>query len=120
LSDNGYVKIDDMYAAIGYGKLAPALCWLAWFHRRLAEVEEGKASRFQQVGAAVKRALRLGEDRVSIKGVDDVLVYRARCCNPIRGEDVIGYITLGRSGGSRAPVQERGQAHGQPGASRRR
>lgn len=97
LSDNGYVKIDDMYAAIGYGKLAPRTVLARLVPpEKLAEVEEGKASRFQQVGAAVKRALRLGEDRVSIKGVDDVLVYRARCCNPIRGEDVIGYITLGK------------------------
>jgi GTP pyrophosphokinase len=38
----------------------------------------------------------MGEDRVLVKGVDDVLVYRAHCCNPIRGEDVIGYITLGK------------------------
>ena len=31
-----------------------------------------------------------------MKGFDDLLVYRAKCCNPIRGEDVIGYITRGK------------------------
>jgi guanosine-3',5'-bis(diphosphate) 3'-pyrophosphohydrolase len=48
------------------------------------------------VTKVVKRALRLGDDRIAIKGVDDVLVYRAPCCNPIRGEEIIGYITRGK------------------------
>jgi GTP diphosphokinase / guanosine-3',5'-bis(diphosphate) 3'-diphosphatase len=97
LSENGYQRIDDMYAAIGYGKLVPRTI-LARFvpAERAAEVEAGKSSALKQVGQAVRRALRMGEDRVLVKGVDDVLVYRAHCCNPIRGEDVIGYITLGK------------------------
>jgi|KBSSwiStaDraftv2_1062776.scaffolds.fasta_scaffold96953_2 GTP diphosphokinase / guanosine-3',5'-bis(diphosphate) 3'-diphosphatase len=96
LSDNGYQKIDDMYAAIGYGKLAPRTILARLVPaEKLAEVEEGP-TRLQQVGQAVRRALRMGEDRVLVKGVDDVLVYRAHCCNPIRGEEVIGYITLGK------------------------
>lgn len=97
LSDNGYHKIDDMYAAIGYGKLGPRTILARLVPaEKLAQVEEGKSSRLKQVGQAVRRALRMGEDRVLVKGVDDVLVYRAHCCNPIRGEDVIGYITLGK------------------------
>jgi GTP pyrophosphokinase len=31
-----------------------------------------------------------------VKGIDDIMVYRARCCNPIRGEEIIGYITRGK------------------------
>lgn len=97
LSDNGITKIEDMFAAIGYGKIAPRSV-LARFlpPEKMAEVEQAKASRFQQVSQVVKRALRLGEDRILVKGVDDVMVYRARCCSPIRGEPVIGYITLGK------------------------
>jgi GTP pyrophosphokinase len=37
-----------------------------------------------------------------IKGVDEVLVYRAPCCNPIRGEEIIGYITRGKGVGVHA------------------
>lgn len=97
LSDNGYPKIDDMYAAVGYGKLAPRTI-LARFvsDEKLEQVEQAKPSKLKEVTQAVRRALRLGEDRVLVKGVDDVLVYRARCCNPIRGEAVIGYITRGK------------------------
>ncbi len=97
LSDNGYQKVEDMFAAIGYGKLSPRTVLARLVPAEtLEQVEQAKPSRFQQVGDAVKRALRLGEDRITVKGIDDVMVYRARCCNPIRGEEVIGYITLGK------------------------
>ena len=33
---------------------------------------------------------------VKVKGVDDLLVYRAKCCNPIRGEGIVGYVTRGK------------------------
>src|SRR3954454_27425 len=36
-----------------------------------------------------------GDLTVHVKGADDVLVYRAKCCNPIRGEQIVGYITRG-------------------------
>src|SRR3569623_2906280 len=36
-----------------------------------------------------------GSDSLQVEGQDDLLVYRARCCNPIRGEEIIGYVTRG-------------------------
>ncbi len=97
LSEQGYQKVDDMFAAIGYGKLAPRTLLARLLPaERLAEIERAKPSRIQQVGRAVKRVLRLGDDRITVRGIDDVLVYRARCCSPIYGEEVIGYITHGK------------------------
>jgi GTP pyrophosphokinase len=103
LNDNGYAKIDDMFAAIGYGKLI-ARTVLARFVKAedLAEIEQAKTSKLQKVADAVKRALRMGDERILIKGVDDVLVYRAPCCSPIRGEEIIGYITRGKGVGVHA------------------
>src|SRR6266540_3356365 len=103
LNDNGYAKIDDMFAAIGYGKLM-ARTVLARFVKAedLAEIEQAKTSKLQKVADAVKRALRMGDERILIKGVDDVLVYRAPCCSPIRGEEIIGYITRGKGMGVHA------------------
>ena len=48
------------------------------------------------VTAAVKRAFGGGEEKIKVRGSDDVLVFRARCCNPIRGEKIVGYITRGK------------------------
>jgi GTP pyrophosphokinase len=46
---------------------------------------------------AVKRVFfGKGSDSLQVEGQDDLLVYRARCCNPIRGEDIIGYVTRGK------------------------
>ena len=49
------------------------------------------------VSASSGCASRLGEaDRIKVRGVDDLMVFRARCCNPIRGEKIVGYITRGK------------------------
>ncbi len=101
--DNGYPKLEDMYAAIGYGKLV-AKTPLARFipSDKLEELDNATATRLQQMTQVVKRALKMGDDRITIKGVDNVLVYRAQCCSPIRGEEVIGYITQGNGVGVHA------------------
>ena len=44
----------------------------------------------------MKRAFGAGEEKIKVRGSDDVLVFRARCCNPIRGEKIVGYITRGK------------------------
>ena len=46
----------------------------------------------------VERLLRgkAGEERIRVKGSDELLIYRAKCCNPIMGEPIVGYITRGK------------------------
>jgi GTP diphosphokinase / guanosine-3',5'-bis(diphosphate) 3'-diphosphatase len=58
--------------------------------------ETKKETRISTGVKAVKRLIGLGEDAIVVKGVDNLLTTRARCCNPIRGEDIIGYISLGK------------------------
>jgi GTP pyrophosphokinase len=104
LIENGYAKFDDLLAAIGYGKVTARIV-LARFlpEDKLAELDRAKTSGFQKATRAVKRVLRLGDDRISIKGnIDGVMYYRAPCCNPIRGEQIIGYITIGKGVGVHA------------------
>ena len=40
--------------------------------------------------------LGTGEEKIKVRGIDDLMVFRARCCNPIRGEKIVGYITRGK------------------------
>lgn len=96
-SDYGFGKTEDLFASIGYGK-TPARSIVSKFVPAgdLPPVEEKPASKLDQVAQAVKKALRLGEVPIRVKGVDDLMVYRAQCCNPIRGEPVVGYITRGK------------------------
>jgi GTP pyrophosphokinase len=91
--DYGLARTDDIFAAIGYGKVQPrALIAKLLPPERLSELEEEKRPTIKQT---IKKALGL-EDRIQVKGVDDIMVYRARCCNPVRGEDIIGFITRGK------------------------
>ncbi len=91
--DYGVARADDLLAAIGYGKILPRNVMSKLLPPdRVGELEQEKRPTLKQV---VKRALGL-QDRIVVKGVDDLLVYRARCCNPIRGEEIMGYITRGK------------------------
>jgi GTP pyrophosphokinase len=45
---------------------------------------------------AVRKLHLRGSDSLQVEGQNDLLVYRARCCNPIRGEEIVGYVTRGK------------------------
>jgi GTP pyrophosphokinase len=85
-------KPDDVFAAIGYGKLSPkqVLGKLVPADRLQEKPPEGL------VRSAVKRVLGGGDEKIKVHGFDDLMVFRARCCNPIRGEKIVGYITRGK------------------------
>jgi guanosine-3',5'-bis(diphosphate) 3'-pyrophosphohydrolase len=96
ISDYGLSQIEDLYAAVGFGKYSA--------RQVLARVlgEPGKPSEQETEDSkptlvkTVKRMLGFGEAPLIVKGHDDLLVYRAKCCNPIPGDDIVGYITRGR------------------------
>ncbi len=89
------MRIDDLFAAIGYGKVS-----VRQVLARLVSPEKLEQppapEKARPMVDAVKRFLRVGEERIKVKGTDDLLVYRAMCCNPIRGEPIVGYITRGK------------------------
>ena len=88
----GSGRADEVMAQIGYGRLA-ARTILA---KLVPEAQLQEKPPEGRVAQAVRRVLRPGEDRIKVNGVDDLLVYRARCCNPIRGEKIVGYISRGK------------------------
>ena len=92
LTEFGLTKGDDLFSEIGYGKVQPkqVLIKLVPPEKLREKPPEGP------VTAAVKRVLGTGEEKIKVKGFDDLMVFRARCCNPIRGEKIVGYITRGK------------------------
>ncbi|HKG14765.1 MAG TPA: bifunctional (p)ppGpp synthetase/guanosine-3',5'-bis(diphosphate) 3'-pyrophosphohydrolase, partial [Pyrinomonadaceae bacterium] len=100
-NEYGYGRLDDLMAAVGYGKTVPRNVIAKYLGpEKFAEIEQKKESPLRsRVTAgvqAVKKFIRLGEDSIVVRGVDDLLVTRARCCNPVRGEEIVGYITRGK------------------------
>ncbi len=60
------------------------------------QLDKQKESRLRSGVRAVKRLIRLGDDSIVVRGVDDLMVIRARCCNPLHGEEIVGYVTRGK------------------------
>ncbi len=98
----GVVTASDLLAAIGFGKYSSrqVLNKLAPGALTPGTAEDAENSVDTRVGGmsdAVRRVhLNPRSDALEVEGQDDLLVYRARCCNPIRGEEIVGYVTRGK------------------------
>ena len=95
-SDYGLGQPDDLMAGIGYGKYS-ARQVLAKLTPTAGEPQTSVES-FGGIASVVRRVFGTdhGNNAIRVKGQGDLLVYRARCCNPIRGESVVGYVTRGK------------------------
>jgi GTP diphosphokinase / guanosine-3',5'-bis(diphosphate) 3'-diphosphatase len=91
LTEYGYSKAEEVFTALGYGKLA-----IKSVLAKLVPNEELKEAPESGLASVVRRVLGPAEDKIKVRGFDDLMVFRARCCNPIRGEKIIGYITRGK------------------------
>ena len=98
-NEYGLGRPEDLLASVGYGKTLPRNV-LAKFlgSEKFDELdpEKKQESRLANGMKTVRKLIGLGEDAIIVKGVDNLLTTRARCCNPLRGEDIIGYISLGK------------------------
>ena len=102
-NDYGQGGEREVLAGIGFGKysarqvllkLAPEAATTA---EAAADGAPGTPPTSGQMSDAVKRVFfGRGSDSLQVEGQDDLLVYRARCCNPIRGEEIVGYVTRGK------------------------
>src|SRR5215475_10312207 len=93
LPELGSSKVEDLLSAIGYGKVSAKQVISRLSPDGLKETAEEES----RLTSVVKRVLGIGSDaKLQVKGFGDLLIYRAKCCNPIRGEEVIGYITRGK------------------------
>src|SRR6266849_5739563 len=89
----GCAKIDDLYADLGYGKYSARQILSKVTGESLVEKAQEKPPRLV---STVKRMLGIHDAAVLVRGHDDLMVYRAKCCNPIPGDEIIGYVTRGR------------------------
>jgi GTP pyrophosphokinase len=87
-------RIDDLYVGLGYGKVSARQVLARLLPAE--KLQQKAPDKPRPVVDAVKRFLRRSEERITVKGTDDLLVYRAKCCNPIMGEPIVGYITRGK------------------------
>jgi GTP pyrophosphokinase len=97
----GLGKADDLMSGIGYGKYSARQVLAKLLPAGATpsisgEIEaEGFTSQPGGIANVVRRVFG-DHNAITVRGQGDMLVYRARCCNPIRGEGIVGYITRGK------------------------
>ncbi len=89
LNEQTLSTIDDLMALIGYGKISAK-----YIVNRFLPEEEGKEEILPEKPR--KKLRKSSSAGISITGVDDVMVRFAKCCTPLPGDDIVGYITRGR------------------------
>ena len=94
---HGAPNLDDLFAAIGYGKVSAARALAdavpADQLKRAPAKEPPSESGFAD---AVRRIIGRDPGQILVSGQNDILVHRARCCSPLPGEAIAGYITKGK------------------------
>ncbi len=101
-ADYGLGTKAELMAGVGFGKYSSRVVLNklepgSTLAVEPAPPETGVGNTLGQMSEAVKRVFfGKGSDSLQVEGQDDLLVYRARCCNPIRGEEIIGYVTRGK------------------------
>jgi guanosine-3',5'-bis(diphosphate) 3'-pyrophosphohydrolase len=94
-AEYGCGRVEDLYAELGYGK---------WSARQVLTKATGQAPAEQpaeqkpqpKLVSTFKRMLGMNDNAIVVRGHDDLMVFRSKCCNPIPGDDIVGYITRGR------------------------
>src|SRR5580700_9096429 len=96
----GYRKADDFYIALGAAKVSPKVVVNKVMQRlKQGEAADGEATAADllRVGRARRRPTKSsGQYGIRVEGVEDVMLRLAKCCRPVPGDEIVGYISLGR------------------------
>lgn len=93
----GHSKMEDVYASLGFGRFSARHILHKLAPESVPEADPQKPAPATAAAQPSAHSLGGGHDLVvKVKGIDDVLIYRAKCCNPIRGEAIVGYVTRGK------------------------
>ncbi|KOA21077.1 GTP pyrophosphokinase [Clostridium homopropionicum DSM 5847] len=98
LKKYNYNSLDDLYVSVGIGALNPAAIVnkLIGLYKSEQEEETSLEELKEQLEKATVKRKSSNSPGVKVKGIDNVLVRFAKCCNPVPGDSIIGYITKGR------------------------
>jgi GTP diphosphokinase / guanosine-3',5'-bis(diphosphate) 3'-diphosphatase len=95
-SEYGVSKTEDLYAALGFGRFSARQVLQKVAPESAALPEPPPEPIAPRPPFTPGAPVGDGDLTIKVKGADDVMVYRAKCCNPIRGEPIVGYITRGK------------------------
>ncbi len=95
IRETGFKKAEDFYVALGAGKLSPTQI-VNKVIQRLKTEEAASEPVVQTKPSRARTAVSSDRVGINVVGVEDVLVRLAKCCTPVPGDEIVGYISMGR------------------------
>lgn len=98
MRDNGIHGADELYVKLGYGKMEPRTVVENLLPSEVQKTSAApeKPSFMEKVVKAATQKGRTSRSLISVDGMDDVLIHYAKCCHPIPGDPIVGFISRGR------------------------
>lgn len=92
-----YNSAEDMYSAVGFGAISAGKIIARMLEEyRKEHKEENIEEKIEELAKKRKNANKISTNGIEVKGIDNCLVKFSKCCNPVPGDTIIGYITKGR------------------------
>jgi len=97
LTEHGLQRVEDLYADVGYGKVSAR----SIVERFVTDEQKEKGPAPEVAAGVLQQAVRRifpfsASPAIKVRGYDDLLTYLAKCCNPLPGEPIVGYVTRGK------------------------
>ena len=93
LVEEGVSSLEDLFSRVGFGKVQPKFVAQRLLPQKKLDREPDDPGRLRR---AVSKILPRTTSPITVKGQDDMLAFLAKCCNPLPGDDIVGYVTRGR------------------------
>lgn len=92
-----YACLDDMYAAVGFGAISAVKIISRMLEEyRKEHKEEDITEKIEELAKNKPNVNKASQNGIVVKGIDNCLVKLSKCCNPLPGDSIVGYITKGR------------------------
>lgn len=95
-SDYGFARRDDLYAALGYGKYSSREVLRKLFPDQVGEPAAPTPTPTAEEPTGPQQYTTEENLVIRVRGVNDLMITRAKCCNPIKGEPIVGYVSRGK------------------------
>ncbi len=92
-----YGTIEDMYASVGFGSISQGkiIARMLEEYRKVNKTDEIE-KKLEELSKEKTNKVKPSQNGIIVKGIDNCLVKLSKCCNPVPGDEIIGYITRGR------------------------
>ncbi|WP_324824103.1 bifunctional (p)ppGpp synthetase/guanosine-3',5'-bis(diphosphate) 3'-pyrophosphohydrolase [Sinanaerobacter sp. ZZT-01] len=93
-----YSNTEDLYTAISYGGviLSKVMVMLEGYYHEEKQAELKKKEKEQSKAETKRKQRKINPTGVTVEGVDNLLIRFSKCCNPVPGDEIVGFITKGR------------------------